>query len=106
MTTQYQSLRSIELLTAYYRNPSLELRNELVTLNAGLVRQMAHRISNQCSEPFEDLNQIGYLGLIRAIERFNPHHGYAFSSFAIPYIRGEMLHYLRDKGSVMRIPRR
>ena len=106
MTTQYQSLRSIELLTAYYRNPSLELRNELVTLNAGLVRQMAHRISHQCSEPFEDLVQIGYLGLIRAIERFNPHHGYAFSSFAIPYIRGEMLHYLRDKGSVMRIPRR
>ncbi len=106
MTTQYQSLRSIELLTAYYRNPSLEIRNKLVTLNSGLVRQMAHRISRQCSEPYEDLAQIGYLGLIRAIERFNPHHGYAFSSFAIPYIRGEMLHYLRDKGSVMRIPRR
>jgi RNA polymerase sigma-B factor len=106
MTTQYQSLRSIELLTAYYRNPSLELRNELVTVNAGLVRQMAHRVSHQCSEPYEDLLQIGYLGLIRAIERFNPHHGYAFSSFAMPYIRGEMLHYLRDKGSVMRIPRR
>lgn len=106
MTTQYQSLRSIELLTAYYRNPSLELRNELVTVNTGLVRQMAHRISHQCSEPYEDLLQIGYLGLIRAIERFNPHHGYAFSSFAMPYIRGEMLHYLRDKGSVMRIPRR
>lgn len=106
MKTQYHSLRSLELLTAYSRNPSLELRNELVNLNMGLVRQVAHRVSRQCWEPYEDLAQIGYLGLIRAIERFNPHQGYAFSSFAIPYIRGEMLHYLRDKGSVMRIPRR
>jgi RNA polymerase sigma-B factor len=106
MTTQSISYRSIELLIAYSRNPSLPLRNKLVQLNAGLVRQVAHRISRQCSEPYEDLEQIGYLGLIRAIERFNPHQGCAFSSFAIPYIRGEMLHYLRDKGSVMRIPRR
>ncbi len=106
MTIQYQNLRSVELLTAYYRNPNLKLRNELVNLNAGLVRQMAHRMTRQCSEPYEDLVQIGYLGLIRAIERFNPHHGYAFSSFAIPYIRGEMLHYLRDRSSIMRIPRR
>ncbi len=97
---------SIELLSAYARNPSLELRNQLVECNLGLVRQVAHRINCQCSEPYEDLEQIGYLGLIRAIERFDPQQGCAFSSFAIPYIRGEMLHYLRDKGSVMRIPRR
>lgn len=106
MTTQYQNLRSVELLTAYFRNPSLSIRNELVTLNAGLVRQVAHRMSCQCSEPYDDLMQIGYLGLIRAVERYNPHHGYAFSSFAIPYIRGEILHYLRDRGSTLRIPRR
>ncbi|MGB5594065.1 MAG: RNA polymerase sigma factor SigF [Crocosphaera sp.] len=112
MTTNYSKssqrkhIASIELLSAYARNPSLELRNQLVECNLGLVRQVAHRISRQCSEPYEDLEQIGYLGLIRAIERFNPQQGCAFSSFAIPYIRGEMLHYLRDKGSVMRIPRR
>lgn len=106
MTTQSVGFRSIELLIAYSRNPSLKLRNQLVQMNMGLVRQVAHRISRQCSEPYEDLEQIGYLGLIRAIERFQPHQGCAFSSFAIPYIRGEMLHYLRDKGSVMRIPRR
>ncbi|MEA5509811.1 RNA polymerase sigma factor SigF [Crocosphaera sp. UHCC 0190] len=112
MTTQYSkssqknNLHNLELLSAYARNPSLELRNRLVEHNLGLVRQVAHRISRQCSEPYEDLEQIGYLGLIRAIERFNPQQGCAFSSFAIPYIRGEMLHYLRDKGSVMRIPRR
>ncbi|ACK64755.1 RNA polymerase, sigma 28 subunit, FliA/WhiG subfamily [Rippkaea orientalis PCC 8801] len=106
MKTKYNNAQGMELLITYSRNPSLALRNQLVELHTGLVRQVAHRISNQCTEPYEDLEQIGYLGLINAIERFNPHQGCAFSSFAIPYIRGEMLHYLRDKGSVMRIPRR
>jgi RNA polymerase sigma-B factor len=46
------------------------------------------------------------LGLIRAIERFNPYQGCAFSSFAVPYIRGEILHFLRDRSSVVKIPRR
>ncbi|HEY9888669.1 MAG TPA: RNA polymerase sigma factor SigF, partial [Candidatus Obscuribacterales bacterium] len=86
--------------------PSVELRNRLVRLNAGLVRKIAHRVSHQCSEPYEDLEQIGYLGLIRAIERFNPVQGCAFSSFAVPYIRGEMLHFLRDRGTTVKIPRR
>ncbi|MEO0406339.1 MAG: sigma-70 family RNA polymerase sigma factor, partial [Cyanobacteria bacterium P01_A01_bin.135] len=44
--------------------------------------------------------------LIRAIERFDPTQGCAFSSFAVPYIRGEMLHFLRDRGSSVRVPRR
>lgn len=105
-SSKTSNIRNVELLSLYARNPSLGLRNKLVEHNLGLVRQVAHRISRQCSEPYEDLEQIGYLGLIRAIERFDPQQGCAFSSFAIPYIRGEMLHYLRDKGSVMRIPRR
>lgn len=105
-TTLFLYTRGIELLIAYYNNPSIAIRNQLVRLNAGLVRKIAHRVSQQCTEPYEDLEQIGYLGLIRAIERFNPHQGCAFSSFAVPYIRGEMLHFLRDKGGVVKIPRR
>jgi RNA polymerase sigma-B factor len=96
----------MELLMAYQQNPSVELRNKLVRMNAGLVRKIAHRVSHQCAEPYEDLEQIGYLGLIRAIERFNPAQGCAFSSFAVPYIRGEMLHFLRDRGSSIKVPRR
>lgn len=106
MSTQSLSYRCIELLQSYCSNPSLKLRNQLVELNIGLVRKVAHQVSRKCAEPYEDLEQIGYLGLIRAIERFDMHQGSAFSSFAIPYIRGEMLHYLRDRGSMMRIPRR
>lgn len=96
----------MELLIAYHQNPSVKLRNQLVRMNAGLVRKIAHRVSHQCAEPYEDLEQIGYLGLIRAIERFDPHQGCAFSSFAVPYIRGEMLHFLRDRGNSVKIPRR
>ena len=108
MATQTSSLRSrgMELLMSYKQQPSIKLRNQLVRLNAGLVRKIAHRVSHQCSEPYDDLEQIGYLGLIRAIERFNPSQGCAFSSFAVPYIRGEMLHYLRDRGTTVKIPRR
>lgn len=108
MTANQYSLRShtMELLCAYQQHPSIELRNKLVRLNAGLVRKIAHRISHQCAEPYEDLEQIGYLGLIRAIERFNSSQGCAFSSFAVPYIRGEMLHFLRDRGNTVKVPRR
>lgn len=108
MTATQPTIRSrgMELLVAYHHNPSVKVRNQLVQMNAGLVRKIAHRVSHQCAEPYEDLEQIGYLGLIRAIERFNPNQGCAFSSFAVPYIRGEMLHFLRDRSGTVKIPRR
>jgi RNA polymerase sigma-B factor len=98
--------QAIELLVAYQQNPSVALRNQLVRLNTGLVRKVAYRLSQQCSEAFEDLEQIGYLGLIQAIERFDPSKGNTFSTFAVPYVRGEILHYLRDRSGTVKIPRR
>lgn len=98
--------RSLELLREYHIAPSTALRNRLVELNFGLVKkEAAHWVSN-CPEGYDDLLQIGSLGLIRAIERFDPHKGVAFSSFAMPYIRGEIQHYLRDRAASIRIPRR
>ena len=97
--------QSMELLMAYRQQPSVRLRNRLVRLNMGLVRKVAHRLAHQCAEPYDDLEQCGYLGLITAIERFDPSQGYAFSSFAVPYIRGEILHFLRDRANTVRIPR-
>lgn len=96
---------SLELLRAYKKSPSPELRNQLVQINLGLVRKEVNHWLNQCSESYEDLLQVGCIGLIRAIERFDISKGHAFSSFAIPYIRGEIQHYLRDKSSTVRIPR-
>jgi RNA polymerase sigma-B factor len=97
---------SLELLQAYREKPSTHLRNELVRRNIGLVRKVAHQVARRCSEPYEDLVQVGCLGLIRAVERFDVGRGHSFSSFAVPYIRGEMQHYLRDRSSSVRIPRR
>jgi RNA polymerase sigma-B factor len=97
---------SLELLQAYQQQPTTERRNQLVQMNLGLVRKEAHRWVSQCTESFDDLLQVGCIGLIRAIERFEPGKGHAFSSFAVPYIRGEIQHYLRDKSPQVRIPRR
>ncbi|MEO8893491.1 MAG: sigma-70 family RNA polymerase sigma factor, partial [Coleofasciculaceae cyanobacterium] len=97
---------SLRLLREYQRLGSAETRNQIVGLNFGLVRKEAHHWVNQCSESYEDLLQVGSIGLIRAIERFDTTKGSAFSSFAIPYIRGEIQHYLRDRGCSVRIPRR
>ena len=96
---------SATLLQDYQKSRSATIRNQLVTLNFGLVRKEAHYWTNQCTESYEDLLQVGAIGLIRAIERFNLSKGHAFSSFAIPFIRGEIQHYLRDKGVMVRIPR-
>lgn len=96
----------LQLLREYHQSHSANVRNQLVKLNFGLVRKEAHYWINQCHETYEDLLQVGCLGLIRAIERFEISKGHAFSSFAIPYIRGEIQHYLRDKGVTVRIPRR
>lgn len=98
--------QSLQLLREYQILGTAEIRNQLVNLNFGLVRKEAHHWVNQCSESYEDLLQVGCIGLIRAIERFDIAKGSAFSSFAIPYIRGEIQHYLRDRGCSVRIPRR
>lgn len=96
---------SLRLLREYQQNHSAEVRNQLVHLNFGLVRREAHHWVNQCTESYDDLLQVGCIGLIRAIERFDTTKGTAFSSFAIPYIRGEIQHYLRDRGCSVRMPR-
>ncbi|MDY6784291.1 MAG: sigma-70 family RNA polymerase sigma factor [Cyanobacteriota bacterium] len=103
---QPQHLRATELLAAYARQPTTQLRNQIVQLNAGLVRKAAHQLSRQSAEPYEDLEQVGYIGLILAIERFDGRRGYAFSSFAVPYIRGEILNFLRDRSTTIKVPRR
>lgn len=91
----------------YRAKPTPRLRERLVKANWGLVQKAARRWSHQCSEPFEDLCQEGGVGLTKAIEKFDPSSGNAFSSFAMPWINGEIHHYLRDKGwGVQRVPRK
>lgn len=102
---RYLKQNSLELLQEYKQFPQESTRNQIVQLNMGLVRREVHRWMNKCPESYDDLLQVGSLGLIKAIERFDLTKGCALSSFAIPYIRGEILHYLRDKSLPIRIPR-
>ncbi|GBO53712.1 cyanobacterial SigF-related sigma factor [Pseudanabaena sp. lw0831] len=97
---------SLELLKQYRKAPSTYLRDRLVRLNIGLVKKEVHFWADRHSELYDDLLQVGALGLIGAVDRFELNRGYAFSSFAVRYIRGEIQHYLRDKSSSVRIPRR
>ena len=97
---------TLELLKQYRKAPSAYLRDRLVRLNIGLVKKEVHFWADRHSELYDDLLQVGALGLIGAVDRFELNRGYAFSSFAVRYIRGEIQHYLRDKSSSVRIPRR
>ncbi len=104
--TKNIKIDSLKLFQKYQANPTTELRNKIVELNFGLVKKEANHWVYKCNESYEDLLQVACLGLIRAIERFDINKGNAFSSFAMPYVRGEIQHYLRDKSTTLRIPRR
>ena len=93
------------LFKTYFYTKDIRERNELVLGNIGLVKKTAAKWANNSNVPYSDLEQIGSLALIDAIERFNPFKGIKFSCFALPYINGRILHYLRDKSSVIRTPR-
>src|SRR6185295_7133833 len=69
-----------------------------------LATQLAHRY-RRGAEPLEDLVQVASVGLLKAIDRFDPERGTAFSSFAVPTIAGELKRYFRDKGWAIRVPR-
>lgn len=81
-------------------------RNEIAIDYYNLVRSVAYGMLEESSVPYEDLEQIGMMGCLKAVERFDPTKGVDFSSFAVPYIRGAIMHYLRDNGSTVKVPRR
>src|SRR3954449_10807451 len=80
-------------------------RDGLVHLHLPLVEHCARRFRNR-GEPFEDLVQVGTIGLIKSIDRFDLGRGVEFSTYATPTIIGEIKRYFRDKGWAIRVPRR
>jgi RNA polymerase sigma-B factor len=80
-------------------------RDSLVHLHLPLVEHCARRFRNR-GEPFEDLVQVGTIGLIKSIDRFDSDRGVEFSTYATPTIIGEIKRYFRDKGWAIRVPRR
>jgi RNA polymerase sigma-B factor len=81
------------------------IRNHLVALHLPLVDHLAGRFRNR-GEPFEDLVQVGSIGLIKSVDRFDPGRDVEFSTYATPTIVGEIKRYFRDKGWAVHVPRR
>ncbi|MFZ0031574.1 MAG: SigB/SigF/SigG family RNA polymerase sigma factor [Candidatus Cybelea sp.] len=81
------------------------LRDELVVVHLNLVRFLAVRFANR-GEPLDDLVQVGTVGLLKAIDRFDLERGVEFTTYATPTIVGEIKRYFRDKGWAVKVPRR
>ena len=97
----FEELRRTEPDDPAHRRP----RDELVSLHLPLVDHCARRFLNR-GEPYDDLVQVGTIGLIKAVDRFDAERGVEFSTYATPTIIGEIKRHFRDKGWAIRVPRR
>jgi RNA polymerase sigma-B factor len=93
-----------QLLIRYHREGDVAAREELVKRFLPFTRDLALRYS-YTDEPFDDLFQVASLGLLKAIDRFDPDRGSKFTSFAAPTILGELKRHFRDKGWALHVPR-
>jgi RNA polymerase sigma-B factor len=98
-----QELRRQFATYAKTREPAL--RDELVSAHLGLAEYLARRFANR-GEPLDDLIQVASLGLLKALDRFDPERGVEFSTYATHTIVGELKRHFRDKGWSIRAPRR
>ncbi|UCH36662.1 MAG: SigB/SigF/SigG family RNA polymerase sigma factor [Armatimonadota bacterium] len=81
------------------------LRERLIQMHLNLVRFLARKFANR-GEPTDDLVQVGNIGLINAVDRFDPERGIRFATYATPTIVGEIKRYFRDRGWAIKVPRR
>jgi RNA polymerase sigma-B factor len=93
-----------ELLIAYRREGHRWARNVLVERFMPLARKLAQRYRHT-EEPLEDLVQVACLGLVKAVDRFDPDRAVRFASYAVPTILGELKRHFRDKGWAVHVPR-
>jgi RNA polymerase sigma-B factor len=98
-----QELR--EQFVAYAQGHDAGLREQLVAAHIGLAEYLARRFANR-GEPLDDLVQVASLGLLKAVDRFDPERGVEFSTYATHTIVGELKRHFRDKGWAIRAPRR
>jgi RNA polymerase sigma-B factor len=93
-----------ELLIAYRRDGQQWARNAVIERSIPLARKLAARYRH-VEEPLEDLVQVACLGLVKAVDRYDPERSCRFSSYAIPTILGELKRHFRDKGWAVHVPR-
>jgi RNA polymerase sigma-B factor len=101
--SQREQLR--EKFTRFAETRDSSLRDDLVAAHLGLAEYLARRFANR-GEPLDDLVQVASLGLLKAIDRFDPSRGVEFSTYATHTVVGELKRHFRDKGWAVRAPRR
>lgn len=92
------------LLATYAATGSREAREEIILRHEGLVRALAHKFARP-GAPVEDLIQTGWIGLIGAVERFDPSHATQFPTYAVTCITGEIKRFFRDRTWAFKVPR-
>jgi RNA polymerase sigma-B factor len=93
-----------EMIARYRTTRDPRAREQAVRCYMPLARRLASRY-HRGQEPLDDLLQVAYLGLVKAVDRFDPAHGTRFSSFAIPTISGELRRHFRDTSWMLHVPR-
>jgi RNA polymerase sigma-B factor len=93
------------LFSEYIKHYDQSVRDRLILEHQNLVHFLAGKFANR-GIPLEDLVQVGMIGLINAVDRFDPERGIKFSTFATPTIVGEIRRHFRDKGWSVKVPRR
>lgn len=104
-TPAWDKDRTRKLFAQYKETKDPEVRDQLIVSHLNLVRFLASKFKNR-GEPLDDLIQVGTIGLIKAIDRFEPDRGLEFTTYATPTIMGEIKRHFRDKGWSVRVPRR
>lgn len=94
-----------DLIARYQADRDPRLRDELVRRHLKLVRQVARSYGDRCRDGVDDLVQVGSIGLLNALDRFDPLVGRNFEAYAGTLIAGEIKHYLRDSIHLVRPPR-
>jgi RNA polymerase sigma-B factor len=92
------------LVAEFARTRDTGLRERIILMHEGLLRRLAARYHGSLG-PVEDVLQVAYIGLIRAIDRFDPRRGVRFITYAVPTILGEIKHYFRDETWIFNAPR-
>jgi RNA polymerase sigma-B factor len=100
----YGAASDSALLRSYHEEGDVRARQALIERHVGFVRRLAQRYSHR-GETIEDLTQVGCVGLIKAIDRFDGQYKVTLATYAAPNVLGEIKRYFRDKGWAMRVPR-
>ncbi len=92
------------LIENYYQHPSQQGLDQLVEAYLPFAKRIAQKFVGRGID-LEDLEQVASMGLLKAIERFEPERGLQFTTYATPTIVGDLRNYIRDKGNILRLPR-